>query len=210
MATFGTAPNLQDMTALTNVALRKSTRVASDVDAAVLHQTAFSRGNTANLYLTVNAHFVVLPNGLILQLHPLTAYLWASNAFNGRGLAIEFVGNFSTEKGVYWQGDTYGRHVPTSDQINSGRDLLRYLQNTYDIGYVFAHRQGYATDARIAGNPPTQHSAYDNERSNCPGPDIWYGVGEWALTELKLSDGGKGYSEMDGDPIPDAWRKART
>ena len=213
----GTAPNIQDVTAKTNTHLRHGTRVPTMIDAAVLHQTAFTRGNTPELYLTINAHFVVLPNGLILHLHPIEANLWASNAFNDVGIAIEFVGNFPTEKGVWWEGNTYGRHTPTRDQINSGRDLLRHLVNAVDIDFVFAHRQGYVSEARLTGPDPFRSelrqgsvsSPQVNQRSNCPGPDIWYGVGEWGLANLQLSDGGKGYKLADGDPIPDSWRKPR-
>jgi hypothetical protein len=216
MAFAGTAPNIQDVTAKTKRNLWHGTRVASMIDAAVLHQTAFSRGNTPELYLTVNAHFVVLPNGLILHLHPIEANLWASNAFNDVGIAIEFVGNFPTEKGVWWQGDP-GRHTPTKDQINSGRDLLRSRVNTQDIDFVFAHRQGYISDDRLGGPDPFRSelrqgsvaSPQTNQRSNCPGPDIWHGIGEWALTNLGLSDGGKGYKLADGDPLPHSWRKPR-
>ena len=147
----------------------------------------------------------MLPNGLILQLHPITSLLWASNAFNDRGIAIEFVGNFPTEKGIYsGLPNTAARADPGAGQLGPER----HLANTVDVGFVFAHRQGYATGARLAGNPSAKHSAYDNERSDCPGPDIWYNVGEWALSELKLDDGG--YRLMDGDTIPDSWRKPRT
>ena len=156
MTFYGTAPNIQDVTAKTNTHLRHGTRAPTMIDAAVLHQTAFTRGNTPELYLTINAHFVVLPNGLILHLHPIAANLWASNAFNDVGIAIEFVGNFPTEKGVWWEGNTYGRHTPTRDQINSGRDLLRHLVNAVDIDFVFAHRQGYVSEctAQRPGSVP--------------------------------------------------------
>ncbi len=59
---------------------------------------------------------------------------------------------------------------------------------------MFAHRQGEA----------------ENARGNCPGPDIWYNVGEWAVRELAMSDGGKGYKEGNGSPIPDNWRRPRS
>ena len=88
---------------------------------------------------------------------------------------------------------------------------------TAKIEFVFAHRQGYVSDARLKGPNPFRSelrqgsvsSPQTNERSNCPGPDVWYGVGEWGLTNLQLSDGGKGYKLADGDPIPDSWRKPR-
>jgi len=38
--------------------LRHGTRVPTMIDAAVLHQTAFTRRNHPELYPTINAHFV--------------------------------------------------------------------------------------------------------------------------------------------------------
>ena len=72
--------------------------------------------------------------------------------------------------------------------------LIRYLRDTYGISFVFAHRQGET----------------ENARGNCPGPDIWYNVGEWAVRELAMDDGGKGYKEGNGSPIPDSWRRPRS
>ena len=58
MTFSGTAPNIQDVTAKTNTRLRHGTRVPTMIDAAVLHQTAFTRRNHPELYPTINAHFV--------------------------------------------------------------------------------------------------------------------------------------------------------
>jgi hypothetical protein len=187
-------PDILDLTPKTPRAYRIRNRMSARIDSAVLHQTAFSRGSLPDLYLNVHAHFVVMPDGGILQLHPIDAYLVASSAFNDDAVAIEFVGNFPNERGQYWVGDgTAGRHVLSPQQIGSGRDLLRYLRDTYTISFVFAHRQGEKESAR----------------GNCPGPDIWYNVGEWAVRELGMSDGGKGYKEGNGSPIPDSWRRPR-
>ena len=123
----------------------------------MLHQTAFSRGSLPDLYLKVHAHFVVMPDGRILQLHPITAYLIASSAFNDDSVAIEFVGNFPNDRGQYWSGDSAGKHVLTPQQISGGRDLVRHLRDAWSISFIFAHRQGEAL----------------NLRGNCPGPDIW-------------------------------------
>ena len=43
-------------------------------------------------------------------------------------------------------------------------------------------------------------------KANDPGPHIWKGVGQWALNELGLSDGGATFSVGSGQPIPDSWR----
>jgi hypothetical protein len=187
-------PEILDKTANSDRKYRIRNRMSSQIDTVVLHQTSFSRGSVPDNYLSVHAHFVVLPNGSIVQLHPVEAYLVASSAFNDDAISVEFVGNFPDERGNYWEGSKYGRSVLSSQQIGGGCDLVKYLQQTYGISFVFAHRQGEA----------------ENLRGNCPGPDIWYNIGEWAVRELNMSDGGKGYTEGKGSPIPDSWRRSRS
>ena len=82
----------------------------------------------------------------------------------------------------------------SAQQIDGRRDLVKYLNETYSISFVFVDRQGEAEDLR----------------GNCPRPDIWYNIGEWAVGELGMNDGGKGYKEWNGSPIPDSWRRSRT
>jgi N-acetyl-anhydromuramyl-L-alanine amidase AmpD len=186
-------PSIIDLTGKTPAKYRIKTRASSRIDAIVLHQTAMNRGGVAENYLSVHAHFVVMPNGGIAQLHPVEAYLIASSAFNEDAIAIEFVGNFPDDRGNYWRGKEMGQHRLTPDQISSGRDLLRHLQDQHGISFIFAHRQGELA----------------SDRGNCPGPDIWYHIGEWAKRGLGMSDGGPGYTEGRGSPIPDSWRKPR-
>ena len=222
-------PDIIDLTAKTagvtkdfgsptgTVLVRRGTRQLSMIDSVVLHQTAMSRGSTPDL--NTNAHFVVLPDGKLLQLHPVDVLLWASNAFNDVGIAIEFVGNFPTFKGVYWaeKGKIALKSTLSQHQISGGRDLVTHLKKTYDVDFVFAHRQGFGRADRTGfkseleqGSIPGKHSIYYNDRENCPGPDIWFNVAEWAIANLGLSDGGKDYSLADGDPIPAQWRVARS
>src|SRR6476659_10080717 len=103
-------------------------RKSAQIDSVVLHQTSFSRGSVPDNYLSVHAHFVVLPNGSIVQLHPVEAYLVASSAFNDDAISVEFVGNFPDERGNYWEGSKYGRSVLSPQQIGGGCDLVKYLQ----------------------------------------------------------------------------------
>jgi hypothetical protein len=181
-------PEILDMTAKTPRGYRVRNRMSVQIDTAVLHQTSFSRGNLPDNYLSVHAHFVVLPDGSIAQLHPVEAYLVASSAFNEDAISVEVVGNFPDERGHYWEGAKYGRSLLSQQQIDGGCDLLRCLKETNGISFVFAHRQGEAADLR----------------GNCPGPDVWYNMGEWAVRELGMDDGGKGYKEGNGSPIPDS------
>lgn len=166
----------------------KGTRPLSAIDALILHQAGFSRGSDSTKYDKTNSHFVILPDGTLIQLHAETTLLWASNRFNSRSVAVEFIGNFPNDHGRCWHADAYGSHIPSQRQIESGRWLIGHLQITIGIRYVFAHRQ-----------------AQSPRKANCPGPHIWYNVGEWAVT-AGLSDGGTGYCLGDGDPIPDKWR----
>ncbi|MFV8755736.1 N-acetylmuramoyl-L-alanine amidase [Nannocystaceae bacterium ST9] len=160
---------------------------ACKVDAVVLHQTGFSRGLDPKRYLKVTAHFVVLADGTVLQLHPLAMKLWASDGFNCRSVSIEFVGNFKSSDGKWWKPEEYGANHVSVEQIEAGRELLRALKRV-GVRFVFAHRQSSAS------------------RGNDPGPDLWANVGEWAIERLGFSDGGPGYVVDAGHPIPDAWR----
>ena len=158
------------------------------VDAVVLHQMAFSRGSELRRYRNVTAHFVIVPDGSVGQLHPINARLSASNGFNGRSVAIEFAGNLRSANGNWWKPDRYGRDFLTPAQAESGRRLLRVLRR-HGIRYVFGHRQSSAS------------------RGNDPGPEIWSSVGQWGIDVLAMSDGGSEFAVGSGRPIPEAWRR---
>ncbi len=183
-----TGPNIIDRTSLTPKDKRKGTRDLRTVYALVLHQMAFSRGSDPTRYDTVTAHYAILPDGKILQLHPNPAYLWASNGFNRFSVAVEFAGNFPNVRGKCWEAKRFGCHRVTKAQIDSGRALIRHLIKEIGLTHVLAHRQASAT------------------RENDPGPDLWYHIGQWAVNNLGLSAGGSGYKVGNGNPIPDAWR----
>lgn len=195
-------PEIIDLTEVSNKLERKGTRQASAVNAAILHQTADDRGSEPMQFKNTRAHFVVTKTGKIVRLHPVEAMLWASNAFNDVGVAIEFAGHFPTEKGIWWTGNS-ARNVPTNVQVEAGRELVLFLYMKHGIKHVYAHRQGYLPDNGI------YKAGIVNQRSNCPGPDIWYCVGEWAKSNLGLGDGGAGYKIGNGTAIPDSWRSAR-
>jgi N-acetyl-anhydromuramyl-L-alanine amidase AmpD len=170
------------------------------VYALVLHHTAGSLINDPGRLNNVNAHFVITPNGRILQLHPLERLLFASNGFNPGSVAVEFVGNFRNEKGICWyKGPRFlpCSNTPTPEQIKAGRDLVKYLRSKINLTHILAHRQS------------------SSSRDGDPGPDIWYQVGQWAVDNLGLNDGGSGYFILDGDPrhckktpFPESWKRA--
>lgn len=179
-----------DLTAQSDKSIRKGARDIKKVNALVLHQMAccFQRKDPLRGYLHLKAHFAILPDGRILKIHPEEQLIWASNGFNANSVAVEFAGNFPNTKGTWWEGDKFGRNRVTPAQIEAGRRLIRHLMRTMGLRIVLAHRQSSAS------------------RENDPGPDIWSGVGQWAVDTLGLKDGGPGFKVGDGNPIPDAWR----
>jgi uncharacterized protein (DUF697 family) len=182
--------NIIDLTASADKSHRKGTRDPKTVYALVLHQMAccFAPKDPLKRFLTVGAHFAIANDGRIMQLHPVSSLLWASNGFNNRSVAVEFAGNFPNTRGTWWQGDTYGKNRPTPAQVTAGRQLIRHLMRTMGLTHVLAHRQSSGT------------------RENDPGPDIWFDVGQWAVNTLGLKDGGPGFKIDSGNPIPDEWR----
>ena len=167
-------------------AIKRSKR-SQPVDAIVLHQMAFSRGNDLRRYRNVTAHFVIVPDGQIAQLHPVRARLPSSHGFNARCVSVEFAGNLRSADGRWWKPERFGRNTLTPAQSEAGRQLLRALRSA-GIRYVFGHRQSSAS------------------RANDPGPEIWSTVAQWAIDELGMSDGGPTYAIGSGQPIPDVWR----
>ena len=115
-----------DRTRYTPASLRKG-RPRTSVWALVLHQMAFSRGSDPARYDQVNSHFAILPDGTTVQLHPVSALLWASNGFNTGSVAVEFAGNLPDVRGRCWSPATNGCHRLTDAQIHAGRGLVDHL-----------------------------------------------------------------------------------
>lgn len=61
---------------------RRRSRDLSDINALVLHQMGFNRGTELDSYNKVKAHFVILQDGTLGQLHPLDINLMASDTLN--------------------------------------------------------------------------------------------------------------------------------
>lgn len=177
--TAGIANNLRGLPILSRFGTR---RPLTAVNAVVLHQMGFDRGDRPDQYDTVIAHFAVLRDGTVLQLRPIEALL--NDAHARASLHIEFA-SFGAE-GLATSEEiadgTAGSRVPTWAEVEAGRQLVRHLWSRHALRYVYAHRQ-----FNLHGRP------------NCPGPHIWYNVGHWAAVSLGLS------SEGAPRAIPDAW-----
>lgn len=167
-------------------------RPMSQVRSLVLHQMGFSRGSDPTRYDKVTAHFLVLPNGQVVWLHPLDEYLMHGNSLNSHSIGVEFAGNFPSANGNWWNGDKMGRDEMTVAQGEAGRYLVDWLiENLPAMGSpglegVYGHRQS------------------SSSRGNDPGPAVWRTVGEYAISR-GLSDV-RDYTVGTGRRIPDSWR----
>ena len=184
-------PRIIDLTSRADKSRRFKTRDPKKVWALVLHQMAccFKVRDPLTRFLKMAPHFAILPDGRILQLHPILSLTGASNGFNAGSVAVEFAGNFPDTRGRWWHGAENGQNQVTPAQIEAGRYLVRYLKRVMGLREILAHRQSSGT------------------RENDPGPDIWYHVGQWAIDNLGLTDGGPSFKVGSGNPIPDLWRK---
>jgi len=163
--------------------VNKRHRALNTIDALVLHSTAGPERKLKRYY-DFSVHFVITPSGTIYQLHDESVRCNGSSGFNSRSVAVEFVGHFKQGNGK-WNKNNNLRHVPTKQQIESGRSLVKYLKRTLHIKYVLAHAQ--------AAN------------KNCPGPEIWYNVGEWAINNGFSANGTK-IAVPGGKSIASIWR----
>ena len=166
--------------------------------AFVLHQMAFKRksrqtGNYSDpgSYLKTGAHFCIMFDGRIIQLHQFSRMIWHAQCISPRSVAVEFEGNFPDIKGRWWvdkSSKVQNKDVPTRSQYDSGRFLASYLKIVLGTTHILAHRQSAAS------------------RANDPGPDIWFNVGQWAMDNLKLTDGGAAFKCGSGNPVLPQWR----
>ena len=140
------------------------------------------------IYNKTKAHFLIVPDGTVVQLHPVTNVVWASHGFNNHSVAVEIVGNFCNERGKYYKPHKYGRHTLTVEQAIGGLRLIETLIEIVGIRHVLTHRQA------------------SKNKSNCPGPDVWCNIGERAIERYEISDGGPQFKVGTGLPIPDSWR----
>lgn len=176
------------------------------VESLVLHQTAVRRSDAndpnARTYSNIGAHFVVTPIGDIILLHPLDRHVWHAQGLSKNSVSVEFEGNFPDVEGSWWEdpkrmraGKRIQRNHVSREQIDAGRRIVHFLMSEgrpdfVDLKHIFAHRQS-------SGN-----------RTNDPGPDIWYHVAEWAFQVYpQLNAGPRGYRVQTGKPIPDEWRQ---
>lgn len=171
-------------------------RNPSQLFSLVLHQMAFSRTKEGEpsdplKFLKIGAHFCILKDGRIIQLHPISRMIWHAQCLSHKSIGVEFEGNFPNIDGKWWkpkEAKYFQEDIPTNEQYESGKFLTQYLKYILGITNINAHRQS------------------SKNRTNDPGPHIWKNIGEWAIHYLSLSDGGNVGKCGDGSTIDPRWR----
>lgn len=167
-------------------------RPAEEVTTIVLHQTGFGGWKPDNPnWAKIKSHFVVRRDGKVqVNFDPTKRLRYGSNKANAHGITIEHEGNYPSADGKYWEGDKFGEYVlaEAPAQVAASRRLVELLSERYPIENINAHRQ------------------WDAGKTNCPGPDLWRAVGEYAVHQLGLTDGGPGWHAEGGLAIPETWR----
>lgn len=131
-------------------------RNVGTIDAIILHQTGFVSSNVTRLDYVI-ANYVIMQDGQILKLRDLEMAL-NSIGTNQRAIDIEFVGDYPNARALRSASALPG---PSLAQLGAGRWLICYLKSLHGVSNIYAHAQFTP--------------------KNCPGPQIWYNVGEWAI-----------------------------
>lgn len=168
----------------------------SDVWGCTLHQTVGVYADTPDRWKSLNAHFGITRAGNIYWVYDFLDIVNASNALNGKTVAIEMEGIFRGHPDRARRGET---HL-TQAQVDAFFALVRWINAMIvfhggRMRVFFAHRQS-------AG-----------DRQGCPGWEPWTKLAMPIKAELGLFDGGEpGHGPAfldDGRAIPKVWDDSR-
>jgi hypothetical protein len=174
---------------------RPTPRKPSRVTGIVLHQTATKLGDRPSRYDNVACHLAVTPNGTVVYVNDVLAYVWHAHGGNSFTIGIEIDGRFEGVEGnirTLW-GHTKGvKPTPFREaQVLAARRAVR-LAVEYgraagcDVTKLYAHRQ------------------FSNQRVSDPGSAIWSRIAVWARDELGLETP-LSYTKDTGKPISTEW-----
>lgn len=166
----------------------------------VVHQTAFEWRADNPYWHKVTAHYVILPDARVVQLHPHWCKLIASNMADVRpamSINIEIAGNFEAidGSGKFFKPEKFGRGRATDAQLAALRLLIPEIK-----------RRAKVEKWEIAGVIP--HISAHAGKTQCPGSRVW-AVAEKTAIDLGLPiPGRKLIWTKRGGYIPDAWRSS--
>ncbi len=183
-------------------------RPESSCRTVVVHQMAVTRKRTSSRWDKVSAHYVIAPDGDILQLFDHTVRLISSNSLDRaphHAINIEVAGNFEGHDGTgdWWKPDTFGRGRATDRQLLALAECLDHISDS-----VAAAGKRDNTGGRIELVAPHRVSGRNSKgrpnRPICPGSRVWKAAETWAVEEgIRVPGPGEKYG---GLPIGDDWR----
>jgi N-acetyl-anhydromuramyl-L-alanine amidase AmpD len=174
----------------------------AQISGITLHQTAVELGERPDRWKTLGAHLGVTREGQVLWLHGFEKIVWHANGFNNRTVGIEMDGMYEGVEGdpkTFWRPASEPDRKPqrpTQDLIDAAKATVRWVCQEVErhggkVQHLLAHRQ-----------------ASEDRRSD-PGSALWQAVGMALHRELGLDDGGAGFTDGTGLPIPEAWDRSR-
>lgn len=186
---------LINLTSTADKSIRKYKRDASSIKGVVIHQTGFNWDDHNVNWNNTNAHGVVTREGNVIIIHdPIIRLTHGSNDANEEFITLEHEGNYKSINGKCFMPEKFGcDNAPTVAQIEASRKLISNF------------KMSYPNFSEITG-----HIQWDKEKSNCPGPQIWYNIGEWTIKNLGLKNGPTSdWYDDRGAPIPNEWRSSK-
>jgi hypothetical protein len=175
-----------------------ATRPWKSVTGICLHQTACLLGERPARWDTVGAHIGVTRSGRVIWLHDFDRIVWHGNRWNAGTVGIEIDGLYEGVKGnpkTVWDDPSTATHeqgmIATPEAIEATKQTIRWICS------VVAENGG-AVKALVA------HRQSSMNRRNDPGSELWQAVALPLHAELKLNDGGVGFT-VGGLPIPEEW-----
>lgn len=146
-----------------NTAARRNT---ASVTAIMLHQTGFVSASDERMNYVI-ANYAVMQDGRVLRLRPLDNAL-NSIGTNERAIDIEIVGDYPSREAIRRATSGAVLPPPPLEQIRRTRELVKWLKREHGLSQIYCHAQFTP--------------------KNCCGPQLWYNIGEWAISNLGMTN----------------------
>ena len=194
-------PNYLDLTAMASTGWKKCDRPWSQISGVTLHQTGCPYPSAPSRWYGLKAHYGITYEGGIYRIRKETDFGWHAQQLSKTDIGIEIAGFFcGIEEDLKTRPGgpkDWAVQSVTDRQIEAVKDLMRYLAqlllvNGSALRFCHAHRQ--ATD----------------DRQPDPGSKVWQEIALPMMAELRLSDGGDGWTIGRGMKIPHEWDERRS
>jgi hypothetical protein len=198
---FPTPLGLIDLRAQASQEKAYAKRDWSKVTGVCLHQTACVLGERPLRWAGIGCHLGITRAGKVIWLHDFNKAVVHGHGWNAQTVGIEIDGTYAGVEGnlkTFWRPKNEPNRQPqelTAATVEEALQTIRWIVATVaahggNIKMLVAHRQSI------------------DDRTSDPGSAIWQAIAMPMHRELKLSDGGKGFTIGKGEPIPEAWNPA--